>query len=93
MEDTELPDKMEEIQKTIQVSTQPKGKYAEYSDNQKVLFVYCLKIKLLNAAASARKAAVNIRTAQDWANRLRKEPDWNIFEKQTNKIHRKKGQL
>lgn len=30
------------------------------------------------------------RIAQGWAQRLRNEPDWDVYEKQTNKVNRKK---
>ncbi|ORE05376.1 hypothetical protein BCV72DRAFT_186943, partial [Rhizopus microsporus var. microsporus] len=37
-----------------------------------------------------RKTAINIRTGQDWVKKLKDDPNWGMFEKQTNKAHRKK---
>ncbi|KAG1077518.1 hypothetical protein G6F42_024792 [Rhizopus arrhizus] len=51
-------------------------------------------IKLSNAAKSGRLAGgVVERTAQKWARRLKEDKDWNILEKQTNKINKSAGQL
>ncbi|GAA5814371.1 hypothetical protein MFLAVUS_007866 [Mucor flavus] len=50
-------------------------------------------IKLLKAAPAGRKAGINVRTAQDWAKRLKEDPNWNIYEKNTNKVNRKESQL
>ncbi|CEG71373.1 hypothetical protein RMATCC62417_07117 [Rhizopus microsporus] len=50
-------------------------------------------IKLWKAAPSARKAQVEVRTAQKWAKRLKEDPTWNIYEKQTNMFNRKPSQL
>ncbi|KAG0939761.1 hypothetical protein G6F57_005649 [Rhizopus arrhizus] len=41
-------------------------------------------IKLLNAAESARRAGVKVRTGQAWSARMKEDPNWNIYEKQTN---------
>ncbi|KAG1469398.1 hypothetical protein G6F56_003279 [Rhizopus delemar] len=49
-------------EKTINASTTPKNKYADYSDSQKTLFIYYLQLNLLSAVADARKAAINVRT-------------------------------
>ncbi|KAG1442173.1 hypothetical protein G6F56_011178 [Rhizopus delemar] len=51
------------------------------------------KIKLWNATPSARKAQVEVRTAQKWAKRLKEDFAWNIYEKQTNMFNRKRSQL
>ncbi|OAD65646.1 hypothetical protein PHYBLDRAFT_153339 [Phycomyces blakesleeanus NRRL 1555(-)] len=48
---------------------------------------------LFKAAKAARFSGVSERTGQQWAKRIRDEPEWNIFEKQTNKNKRKTGQL
>ncbi|KAG1047513.1 hypothetical protein G6F43_010043 [Rhizopus delemar] len=93
MTDPKLPERMDQLEKTINASTTPKNKYADYSDSQKTLFMYYLQLKLLSAAAAARKAAINVRTGQDWAKKLKDNPKWDIFEKQTNKVHGKKSQL
>ncbi|EIE76173.1 hypothetical protein RO3G_00879 [Rhizopus delemar RA 99-880] len=42
------------------------------------------QIKLLNAAESARRAGVKVRTGQAWSARMKEDPNWNIYEKQTN---------
>lgn len=39
------------------------------------------------------RAQVEIRTAQKWAKRLKEDPEWNIYEKQTNMSNRKPPQL
>lgn len=44
-----------------------------------VFFVYYVKFNFLRP-----------RIAQGWAQRLRNEPDWDVYEKQTNKVNRKK---
>ncbi|KAI8647500.1 hypothetical protein BD408DRAFT_464025 [Parasitella parasitica] len=67
-------------------------KYNVYIDDQKA-FVYFRKIKLLSAAVAGRRAGIVERTAQTWANRLDNDPNWYIFEKETNKINRHKAQL
>ncbi|CAO3664956.1 unnamed protein product [Rhizopus stolonifer] len=50
-------------------------------------------IKLWKAAPSRRKANIEPQTARIWAKRLRGDPSWNIYEKQTNKVNRKLSQL
>ncbi|OAD75185.1 hypothetical protein PHYBLDRAFT_167503 [Phycomyces blakesleeanus NRRL 1555(-)] len=70
-----------------------KKSYKVYSPVQKVLFLYYLQVKLFKAAKAARFSGVSERTGQQWAKRIRDEPEWNIFEKQTNKDKRKTGQL
>ncbi|KAG1206990.1 hypothetical protein G6F35_011095 [Rhizopus arrhizus] len=53
-----------------------------------------LLVKLFNAAKSGRLAGgIAERTAQKWAKRLKEDKDWNILEKQTNKVNRPKAQL
>lgn len=64
-----------------------------YSDKQKAVFFYFNRIKLWKAAPSARKAQVEVRTAQKWAKRFKEDPTWNIYEKQTNMFNRKPSQL
>ncbi|KAG2214756.1 hypothetical protein INT45_001352 [Circinella minor] len=93
MTDPELPERMAQLEKTIEASNTSKTKYADYSDSQKTLFLYYLQLKFLSAAASARKAAINVRTGQDWAKKLKNDPDFDIFEKNTNKTVRKGSQL
>lgn len=67
--------------------------YNIYSPDQKVLFLYYLQVKLFKAAKTARLSGVTERTGQYWAKRLKDNPDWNIFEKQTNWDKRKTGML
>ncbi|KAG1261020.1 hypothetical protein G6F68_006996 [Rhizopus microsporus] len=42
---------------------------------------------------NVERAQVEIRTAQKWAKRLKEDPEWNIYEKQTNMSNRKPPQL
>ncbi|KAG2199819.1 hypothetical protein INT47_009432 [Mucor saturninus] len=51
------------------------------------------KIKLWKAAPSGHKATIEPRAAQIWAKRLREDPIWNIYEKQTNKVSQKPSRL
>lgn len=53
-------------------------------DDQKVLFLCYLKIKFFSAA----KARIAKQTAQTWVKRIRIDPEWNIYEKQTYKGNR-----
>ncbi|KAI9020052.1 hypothetical protein CLU79DRAFT_704387 [Phycomyces nitens] len=83
---------MEEIATNVKINS---GRnYNNYTNDQKPLSVYYNRIKLFNAAKSGRLAgSVPERTAQKWARRLKEDKDWNIFEKQTNKINKSAGQL
>lgn len=85
-----IRDKVEKV-KASKLHTE--SSYTTYTDDQKTLFLYNLKIKFFSAAKSARLAGISERTAQDWAKRLKKEPDWNIYEKQTNRFSRPRSQL
>jgi hypothetical protein len=38
-------------------------------------------------------AGIAERTAQTWAKRLKEDPSWNIYEKDTNKVNRPSSQL
>ncbi|KAG1137738.1 hypothetical protein G6F37_011318 [Rhizopus arrhizus] len=49
--------------------------------------------ELYKAAKAARLSGVTERTGQQWAKRLKDDPEWNIFEKQTNHDKRKTGML
>ncbi|KAI9267290.1 hypothetical protein EDC94DRAFT_495331, partial [Helicostylum pulchrum] len=75
------------------IKKEPSSKYNIYSNDQKSLFLYCLRLKLMSAAAAGRHARIVERTAQKWAKRLREDPDWDIYEKETNKFNRKPSQL
>lgn len=75
------------------VDEQGGRKYNVYSDKHKAVFYYFNRVKLWKAAPSARKAQVEIRTGQIWAKRLKEDPQWNIYEKQTNKVNRLASQL
>lgn len=88
----ELDTNMEEISEELALEATNR-KYNVYSDKQKVVFYYFNRVKLWKAAASGRKAQVEVRAAQKWAKRLKEEPDWNIYEKQTNVSNRKPSQL
>ncbi|KAI8643776.1 hypothetical protein BD408DRAFT_414201 [Parasitella parasitica] len=63
---------MEDLVEEVHMKDVAKGTYNNYSDKQKAVFYYFHKIKLLKAAPSARKAGINIRTAQLWAKNLEK---------------------
>ncbi|KAI9332752.1 hypothetical protein BD770DRAFT_301157, partial [Pilaira anomala] len=76
-----------------QLNNYRKKKYNVYSDKHKAVFYYFNRVKLWKAAPSARKAQVEIRTGQIWAKRLKEDPQWNIYEKQTNKVNRLASQL
>lgn len=64
-------------------------KYNVYSDKHKAVN----RVKVQKAAPSARKAQVEIRTGQIWAKRLKEDPQWNIYEKLTNKVNQLASQL
>lgn len=72
--DLDSPDfveKMETIEKNLEEKkTKSNNKKNLYSDDQKTLFIYLHKIKLLNAAESARRAGVKVRTGQAWSARM-----------------------
>lgn len=81
------------VEKAKAAKLRAEKSYATYTDDQKTLFLYNLKIKFFSAAKSARLAGISERTAQDWAKRLKKEPNWDIYEKQTNMFNRPRSQL
>ncbi|KAI9493250.1 hypothetical protein BDB00DRAFT_907518 [Zychaea mexicana] len=89
----DLDARMEEASQELATETAKGRKYNVYTDKHKAVFWYFNRIKLWKAAPSARKAQVEIRTAQKWAKRLKEDPDWNIYEKQANKANRKQSQL
>lgn len=72
---------LERAEKAKAAKLRAESSYTTYTDDQKTLFLYNLKIKFFSAAKSARLAGISERTAQDWAKRLKKEPEWNIYEK------------
>lgn len=84
---------IEKANKTIANKVGKVRNYMFYTDDQKTLFLYYLKIKFFSAAKAAEYAGIAERTAQTWAKRIRTEPDWNIYEKQTNIGNRAKSQL
>lgn len=90
--DPELDSRMEEIQSKLSQENSLR-QYESYSVDQKTLFIYYLKLKLFSAAKAARMAGINERTGQQWAKRLATDPEWDIYEKNTNKVNRKKSQL
>ncbi|KAI9358826.1 hypothetical protein BD770DRAFT_455362 [Pilaira anomala] len=64
---------MEVVIATVKKQTKS---YHNYSNEQKLLFVYYNRIKLFNAAKSGRFAGgINNRTAQKWAKKLKKDKD------------------
>ncbi|KAI8082205.1 hypothetical protein BDF21DRAFT_487821 [Thamnidium elegans] len=50
-------------------------KYKTYSVDQKTLFLYYIKNKLFKAAKAAKLSGINERTGQQWAKRLREDPE------------------
>ncbi|GAA5813121.1 hypothetical protein MFLAVUS_006590 [Mucor flavus] len=84
---------MEEVSEELSENTAIVRKYNVYTDQQKAVYYYFNRVKLWKAAASARKAQIEIRTAQKWAKRLKADPEWNIYEKQTNTSNKKPSQL
>lgn len=89
----EINVKMEELANELEEEAKSDKKYNAYSDKQRSVFFYFNQIKLWKAAPSARKTQVEIRTAQKWAKRLKEDPEWNIYEKQTNMFNREPSQL
>ncbi|KAI8642306.1 hypothetical protein BD408DRAFT_387596, partial [Parasitella parasitica] len=90
--DPALDKRMEDIQTKVSTGNTA-VKYKTYSVDQKTLFLYYIKIKLFKAAKAAKLSGVNERTGQQWAKRLREDPEWDIYEKNTNKVNRKSSQL
>ncbi|CAO3654700.1 unnamed protein product [Mucor hiemalis] len=84
---------IEEISEELSEEAKTKRKYNVYSDKQKAVFYYFNRVKLWKAAPSGRKAQVEPRTAQKWAKRLKEDPSWNIYEKETNLENRAPSQL
>ncbi|KAG2215958.1 hypothetical protein INT45_010102 [Circinella minor] len=89
----ELDTRMEEASEELVTETVKGRKYTVYTDKHKAVFWYFNRVKLWKAAPAARKAQVEVCTGQMWAKCLKEEPDWNIYEKQTNKVNRKQQQL
>jgi hypothetical protein len=51
--------------------------------------MYYNRVKLFSAAKSARLVGGIVeRTTQKWAKKLKEDKDWNILEKQTDKVNR-----
>ncbi|KAL0074833.1 hypothetical protein F4703DRAFT_1935535 [Phycomyces blakesleeanus] len=89
--DEGLDAEMEEVAKVVKTQ---KKHYNGYSSEQKLLFVYSNRVKLFNVGKSGRLAGrIAERTVHRWAKRLKENKDWNILEKQTNKVNRPKAQL
>ena len=51
------------------------------------------RISLVIEKVNKNITGIAERTAQTWAKRIRTEPDWNIYEKQTNRCNRARSQL
>ncbi|ORE12468.1 hypothetical protein BCV71DRAFT_190981 [Rhizopus microsporus] len=84
----------ERIEKYVADKVRKDNSYSVYTDDQKTLFLYYLKIKFFSAAKAGERAGIAPRTAHTWAKRMRTDPDWNIYEKRTNKTgNRPKSQL
>ncbi|KAG1350098.1 hypothetical protein G6F62_003375 [Rhizopus arrhizus] len=90
----DLDTRMEDVTNLAEKIKKQYTTYNNYSNEQKLPFVYYNRVKLYNAAKSGRLAGgIAERTAQKWAKRLKEDKDWNILEKQTNKVNRKTSQL
>lgn len=64
-----------------------------HRSGQKLLFVHHNRVKLSSAANASRLARGVVEyTARKWAKRL-KDRDWNILNKEANKVNRRKSQL
>ena len=70
---------IEKVNKTIADKVGNVRSYTSYTDDQKTLFLYYLKIKFFSTAKAAEYAGIAERTAQTWAKRIRTEPGWNIY--------------
>lgn len=87
--DPRLDTLMEDVEKNAAAKCKESArKYNVYSNDQKSLFLYCLRMKLMSAVASARHAGIAERTAQKWAKRLKEDLEWDIYAKETNKVNR-----
>ncbi|CEP09828.1 hypothetical protein, partial, partial [Parasitella parasitica] len=81
---------MEELEASIACSRKT---YNIYSIEQKALFLYLLQFKFLKVKPAAERSGINARTAQGWVKRMSEDPEWNIYDKLTNKINRPGSQL
>ncbi|CEP10704.1 hypothetical protein [Parasitella parasitica] len=70
-----------------------KKTYNIYSIEQKALFLYLLKFKFLKVKPAAEHSEIKTRTAQGCVKRMREDPEWNIYDKLTNKINCPGSQL
>lgn len=73
----ELDETMNEVSLRVKEKTSENGKngYNVYSPNQKVLFLSYLQVKLYKAAKASRLSGVTERTGQQWAKRLKDDPE------------------
>lgn len=73
----ELDETMNEVSLRVKEKTSENGKngYNVYSPNQKVLFLSYLQVKLYKAAKASRSSGVTERTGQQWAKRLKDDPE------------------
>lgn len=55
----------------------------------KRFFSCTISIKLFKAAKAGQMVLIVERMAQDWAKRLKADPEWNVFEKQARKDKRR----
>jgi hypothetical protein len=54
--------------------------------DQKMLFIYFRRLKLLSVAAEGKSAGIAGSTSQTWAKKLKDDQDWDIFEKEIKKL-------
>ncbi|KAI8878110.1 hypothetical protein K501DRAFT_196646, partial [Backusella circina FSU 941] len=64
-----------------------------YTDQEKSLFYYYVKFKLMKPTPAGRLAGINERTVQDWGRKLKNDSEWDIYEKKANKSKLNKSQL
>ncbi|KAL7326628.1 hypothetical protein PS15p_208932 [Mucor circinelloides] len=81
---------MAEIEASI---TRLRKSYNIYHKEQKALFLYLLRFKFLKAKPAAERAGINPRAAQGRVKRMKEDPEWDIYDKLTNKVNRARSQL
>lgn len=92
--ETHDPEKVYVIMAELEANIIRSGKsYNIYQREQKALFLYLLRFKFLKAKPAAERAGINPRTAQGWVKRMKEDPEWDIYDKLTNKVNRARSQL
>jgi hypothetical protein len=92
--ETHDPEKVNVIMAELEANiARSRKSYNIYQDEQKALFLYLLRFKFLKARPAAERAGINPRTAQGWVKRMKEDPEWDIYDKLTNKFNRAGSQL